>query len=140
MGRSLSAFLAQNVEKVQAVRYAATERIQEDGKPVEWENGCITGAQDAALRNQCTKQVLVRKHQYRETFDANAYLVKLAAASTLFPDLNNGELQKSYGAVDAESLLTAMLTPGELSAYELKVQEANGFDKPMEDTVEEAKN
>ena len=62
MGRSLSAFLAQNVEKVQAVRYAATERIQEDGKPVEWEIGCITGAQDAALRNQCTKQVLVRKH------------------------------------------------------------------------------
>ena len=32
---------------------------------MEWEIGCITGAQDAALRNQCTKQVLVRKHQYR---------------------------------------------------------------------------
>lgn len=140
MARTLSAFLAQNAEKVQVVKYAATDRIKEDGKPVEWEIGCVSGTQDASFRNGCTRQVQVKKHQYRDVFDVNAYLVKLAAASTLYPDLNSSELQKSYGVMDAESLLTAMLTPGELSAYELRVQEANGFDVPLEDQVDEAKN
>ena len=140
MARSLSAFLADNVERVKTVRYIATPRIKEDGRPVEWEIGCITGAQDAALRNECTRQVQVKKHQYRDVFDANAYMVKLAAKSTLYPDLNSAELQASYGAMDAEQLLSAMLTSGELSAYEVKVQEANGFDVLMEDLVDEAKN
>lgn len=140
MARSLSVFLAQNAEKVKIVKYAATSRIKEDGKPVEWEIGCITGAEDAALRAECTQQVQVRKHQYRDVFDANGYIARLAARCTLYPDLSDAELQKSYGVQDPVSLLTTMLTPGEFSEYAAKVQEVNGFDMPMEDKKDEAKN
>lgn len=140
MARSLSAFLAQNVEKIKVVKFVATDRIKEDGKPVEWEIGCITGAQDTALRNQCTRQVQVKKHQYQDKLDINVYMTRLAARCTLFPDLNDKALQDSYGVQDAESLLCTMLSPGELSKYELKVQEVNGFDVPLDDLVEEAKN
>lgn len=140
MAKNMNAFLAQNVEKIKAEKFVATERIKEDGKPVEWEIGCITGAEDSALRASCTNQVQVRKHQYRDVFDANGYVVKLAARCTLYPDLNDQALQDSYGVKDAASLLSTMLTPGELNEYAAKVQAVNGFDVPLDELKDEAKN
>lgn len=65
---------------------------------------------------------------------------KLAAACTVFPNLNNAELQSNYGVMGADSLLKAMLLPGEYANYLAKVQEVNGFDIDFDEMVEEAKN
>ena len=57
----------------------------------------------------------------------------------MFPNLQDTELQDSYGVMSAEELITTMLTPGEFEDYSTKVMQVNGFDSDT-DLVEEAKN
>lgn len=139
---NLTAFLAQNVIKVENVKYAASKRIVHEGKPVEWEIGSITSDEDELLRKSCTKRMPVpgKRNMYTPETDFSQYLVKLAVRCTIFPNLNDVELQNSYGVMGAETLLKVMLSPGEYGDYAAKVQEINGFNVPLEDAVEEAKN
>ena len=140
---NLSAFLVQNVEKTENIKYVVSKRfLDEDQKPIEWEVRCVTSSEDEELRRNCTKRVRVpgKKNQFTNETDYNLYLGKLAAACTVFPNLNNAELQSNYGVMGADSLLKAMLLPGEYANYLTKVQEVNGFDIDFDEMVEEAKN
>jgi hypothetical protein len=140
---NLSAFLSQNAIKVENVKYAASKRfVNEDGKPVEWEIASITSDEDELLRKTCTKRIPVpgKRNAFMPETDFNAYITKQAVKCTLFPNLNDVELQNSYGVMGGEALLKVMLTPGEYADYVAKVQEVNGFNVPLEDAVEEAKN
>lgn len=57
------------------------------------------------------------------------------------PDLQNIELQDSYGVNNPEALLMAMVDlPGEYANLQAFVSELCGFDVTMEEKVEEAKN
>ena len=140
---ALSVFLAENVKKEDAVKYVASKRfLADDGKPVFWEIGTITSKEDDDLRRRATKmmQVPEKKGQYARETDYNEYMCRLAARCTLFPNLNDAQLQDSYKVVGAEQLLQVMLTPGEYQRYIYKVQEINGFDMGMEEMIDEAKN
>ncbi|MOA16947.1 Phage XkdN-like protein [compost metagenome] len=68
------------------------------------------------------------------------YLAKLAVASVVYPDLKDAELQRSYSVLGADILLKRMLLSGEYAALIQKVQELNGYDRDMNDLVEEVKN
>lgn len=139
---SLTAFLAKNALKTENVKFAASRRfVDEKGKPVEWEIRAMNGAEDEALRKSCTKRVPVpgKKNQYQRETDFDVYLGRLAAACTVFPNLNDKELQDSYQVMGAEALLKTMLTSGEYAGYLTKVQEVCGFEA-MQDEVDEAKN
>ena len=139
----LSAFLAENALKVENEKFVASKRFVDDKKqPIEWEIGCITSSEDEALRRECTKRVPIpgKRGQYTQDTDYNQYLGKLAARCTIFPNLNDADLQNSYKTMGADALLKTMLTPGEYAEYLRKVQEVNGFDILFEDTVDEAKN
>lgn len=140
----LTAFLKQNVLPVENSKYPASKRfLDKDGKPIEWEIKCIDTSKDEELRKSCTKRVPLpggRKGQYTLETDYNAYLGKLAAECTVFPNLNDAKLQDSYGVMGADALLKKMLNvPGEYADYLLKVQEINGFQTLQED-IDEAKN
>ncbi len=140
---NLSVFLKQNALENENVKFVASKRfIDDSGKPVEWEICGITSEEDEAIRKACTRKVQVpgKKGQYTPETDYNAYLGKLAARCTIFPNLNNAELQNSYGCMGADSLLKTMLKPGEYADYLAKIQEVNGFDVTMEELVDEAKN
>ena len=140
---NLSAFLAENALAVENVKFAASKRFMgDDGKPMLWEIKTITGTEDEALRKSCAKRVPIpgKKNQYQKETDYDMYLGKLAVACTVFPDLNNKELQDSYKVMGADSLLKTMLTPGEYADYVQKVQEVCGFDTSLQDEVDEAKN
>ena len=64
----------------------------------------------------------------------------MAAACTVFPNLNDAELQDSYGVMGAEELITEMLDKdGEFQAYVKKCLEVSGYENNAE-LVEEAKN
>jgi hypothetical protein len=141
--------LAKNAVAVEHVKYAASQRfladeLDENGnrKPIEWEIKTITGTEDEELRKSCAKRVPVpgKKNQYQKETDYDMYLGKLAVACTVFPNLDNAELQDSYGVKSAEALLKTMLTPGEYANYLGKVQEVCGFDTAFQDEVDEAKN
>lgn len=139
----LSFFMAQNVVKVENVKYVASNRFMGmDKKPVKWEIKCISPEEDELLKKECTKRVPVpgKRGMYIPETDYSLYVGKLAAACTVYPDLNNKELQDSYHVMGSDALLKKMLTPGEYNEYLSKVQEANGFDIDMGELVEEAKN
>lgn len=139
----LRAFLRENALQDENVKYAASRRfVGEDGKPMEWEIKSITSEEDEALRRSCTVKVQVpgKRGQYAQETDYNKYLGRLASVCTVFPNLNDSELQDSYGVMGADKLLKVMLKPGEYTDYLAKVQEVNGFDATMDELVDEAKN
>ena len=143
MSKNLTAFLAQNAKKIDNVTFIASERFTdpETGGPMPWEICCITAAENAAIRKSCMRSVPVpgRKGQFTQDFDVNAYLAKVSARCTVFPNLNDAGLQQSYGVMGAEQLITTMLTPAEFEDYSTKVLNVNGF-QSGEEMVEEAKN
>ena len=80
-----------------------------------------------------------KKGQLFPQLDSNKYSAMLIAACVVYPDLQNQELQDSYGVKNKPDLLTAMLLPGEFQDLFAEVQKINGF-KTLEDLTEEAKN
>lgn len=143
MSKTLSAFFAQNAKKIDNVMFAASPRFTdpETNKPMAWEICCITAKENAAIRKTCMRQVPVpgRKGQFTQEFDAHAYLAKVSVRCTVFPNLNDAELQSSYGVMGAEQLITTMLSAGEFEDYSTKVLEVNGF-QTGEEMVDDAKN
>lgn len=137
----LRAFMAENALHQEHTKIVVSKRFQEDGRPVAWEARPITGEQDEILRKKYTRTVQVtgKPGQYRQDFDSNAYLAALAVACTVYPDLNNVELQNSYSVMGGEALLKRMLLPGEYSKYLEELQALNGFTSFAED-VDHAKN
>lgn len=139
---NLTAFLAQNAMKVENEKYVASKRFVDEGKPVEWEICGITGEEDEALRKSCTKRKPVpgKRNMYAPETDYAEYVAKLVVRCTVFPNLNDADLQNSYGVMGAEAAVKKMLTPGEYADLANKVQEINGFDVPLDEAVDEAKN
>lgn len=143
MMKNLSAFLSQNAKKVENVTFVASQRFTdpETGEGMPWEICCITAAENQAIRKSCIRTVAVpgKKGQFTQEFDANAYLAKVSVRCTVFPNLNDAELQQSYGVMGAEQLITTMLTPVEFEDYSTKVLQVNGF-QTGDEMVNDAKN
>lgn len=140
---NLSAFLASNVIKDENTKYEASKRfIDENKKPIKWELCCVTSEEDESLRKSCTRKVQVpgKKNMFTPETDYDKYLGLLAVRCVVFPNLNDAELQNSYGVMGADSLLKTMLKPGEYQDLLKRVQEINGFDTGIDELVEEAKN
>ncbi len=142
MANTLSAFFAQNAKKTDNRKFVASSRfIGDDGNPLEWELAAITAGENQRLRKNCMKSVPVngKRGQYTQEFDTATYQAKLAVKCVVFPDLNNAELQESYGVMGAEQLISAMLMPGEFDELISTILDLNGF-TDMGEMVDEAKN
>lgn len=140
---NLQAFFAQNVEKVDLVERVVSNRFKdENGNPIKWKFGAVDGETEAKLRKQCTKRMPVpgKKGMFMPETDYDLFNLKLAVETIKFPDLNNAELQSSYGVMGAENLLQKMLLPGELAEVKQIAAEVNGFDLELDELVEQAKN
>ena len=114
----LKAFLKQNKIKKENRFFKATKSIVDDkGEPIEWEIRAISTRENEKLRESCTTQRKNKYGQVQTTVDDNLYLAKLIANSVVFPDLNNKELQDSYGVMTPEDLLREILdNPAEYNA------------------------
>lgn len=139
---NLSCFLKKNAKAVETIKYVASSRYTENGKPIEWEIKPVSADMDEAIRKECTKYVVVGKRGQRTPeLDVDKYAEKLCAACTVVPNLNSAELQDDYGVKGAGALLKAMLCiPGEYTDYKAKVMEVNGYNVSFEELVEDAKN
>ena len=100
----------------------------------------VTSDEDSRLRKAYTKKVTGKGGVVTQNFNAEEYLAALAARCVVYPNLNNAELQNSYGVMSAEQLIKKMLKPGEYQTLLQKVQEVNGYDVGINELVEEAKN
>lgn len=141
---NLSAFFLENTIQVENQKVVASKRFidPKTKKPIEWEVKNITAERDEEIRKSATKRVQVqgKRDRYVPEIDSDKYVALLAAECTVYPNLNNADLQNSYGVMGAENLLRRMLTPGEYIEYTQQVQKINGFDIPFEEKVEEVKN
>lgn len=139
---NFSMFMADKAEKIGIVKYVASKRfLDSKGKPVEWELKAINSDLDEAIRKECTKKVSTGKRgQTTPETDTDKYIGKMCVACVVFPDLNDAELQDSYGVKDGMSLLKRMLLPGEYTELKAKIMEVNGYDMSLEEQVDEAKN
>jgi len=122
-------------EFVVSVRFKNTE-----GNPVPWKLRSITEEENQECRKAATRKVKGKNGVFTPEIDPNDYMAKLMVSSVIYPDLKNSELQKSYGVLGAESLLRKMLLPGEFAALGERVQALNGFDRDMNDLVDDVKN
>ena len=78
---------------------------------------------------------------FRPRLNTKKYLAKMIASSVVVPDLYDKELQDSYGVMTPEELLFAMIdNPGEYQDLCVWIQKFQGFDKTLEEKVDEAKN
>lgn len=137
---SLSAFFAESAKRPANQEIIISDRFVEDGKPVPWVIRAITEAENTVLKEACTTKKVFKGRQ-TTVFDGTRYTLMLVTASVVSPDLKNAELQKSYGVLGEENLLSTMLLPGEFTDLSAKVQEISGF-KPenFEEAKDEVKN
>lgn len=64
-------------------------------------------------------------------FDQKAYCDRLIIAATVYPNFKNLELQRSWGALNAEELLGKMLLAGEYAKLLAAVKRLSGFDETI---------
>ena len=110
---------------------------------MKWELKAITTKENDEIRDDCTMEVPVKgkPNMFRPKVNSALYAAKMLAASVVFPDLNNAELQDSYGVTTPHDLVREMVDdPGEYNDFVAFVQEFNGFTNDMDDKVAEAKN
>ena len=137
-----SVFMKGSANACENVKYVASKRFKVKNKPVAWEIKAIDSATDEAIRRECTKKIPVngKRGQFTQELDNDKYIAKICVACIVFPNLNNAELQDSYGVKSGEELLKQILLPGEYTELKAKVMEVNGYDMSMDELVEEAKN
>jgi len=138
---TLKAFFAQNVQTDIVEEFIVSERFKdENGRPIPWKIRALSEAENEEIRKASTQYVKGKGGQRVPETKPEVYLAKIAVTSVVFPDLKNAELQQSYGVMGAEELLKKMLLSGEYAALIQKVQEINGFDKDINELMDEVKN
>ncbi|WP_410769579.1 phage tail assembly chaperone [Fontibacillus sp. BL9] len=137
---NLSAFFAQNANSEINEEVVISARFKDEkGNPIPWKLRSMTEEENEAIRKSAQRKV---RDRGVVTIDTNSeeYLAKMVVASVVFPNLKDADLQKSYGVMGSDKLLRKMMLPGEYATLLQKVQEINGFDKDVNELVDEVKN
>ncbi|EOS49088.1 hypothetical protein FMM75_08950 [Lachnospiraceae bacterium MD335] len=139
-----SRFMKANKIAQKNEKFAPTQSLRdENGKPLEWEFKKISAKENEEIREACTMEVQVKgkPNMFRPKVKTSEYLAKMIAASVVYPDLYDKELQDSYGVMTPEDLVYAMVdNAGEYQELSVWLQNFQGFTKTMDDKVDEAKN
>lgn len=133
---------ANKIQKENVMHPVTKSLVDEKGKPLMWEIKPITTKEDESIRESCTFEVPVKgkPNMFRPKVDMVKYQTKLMCAAVVMPDLNNKELQDSYGVMTPEDLLKEMIdNPAEYTDFGIFVQQISGF-KTLQEDIEEAKN
>lgn len=139
--KDLKFFLKQNTIPVENQEVEVSKRFKDDaGNTVKFEIKSISNEMDDALRKQNTRQVKKAKGVIVPELDQQKYFVDLVLKSLVYPDLDDKELQDSWGVMDSKELINVMLLPGEYAALLQEVQKINGWDLNVEDIKDEVKN
>lgn len=141
---NLNRFLKENKIKKENVQYAATKSLtDENGKPLLWEIKPLTSKETNKITEDCTiqEQIPGKPNMFRNKIDSTKLLTKMMVASIVFPNLNDKDLQDSYGVMTPEDLITEMIdNPGEFNEFGKFINEFNGFNEGLNEKVEKAKN
>lgn len=141
---TISNFLKHNKKIKENVKHVASQNfLDENGNPLEWEIQPLKTAVDNELRDESmvTMPHPTTPNVYTPQLQTKTYLPKMIAASVVFPDLLNAELQNSYDVTKPEDLVLELLdNAGEFNEFALFIQEYNGHNQPLQEKIEEVKN
>lgn len=133
---------ANKIQKQNVMHPVSKYLLDDDGNPLLWELRPVTTRENERIQEQCMIEVPVKgkPNMFRPKMDTAAYKSKLMCAAVVFPDLNDKDLQDSYGVMNPEDLLKEMVDdPSEYTDLLLFVQQISGF-KTLQEDVNEAKN
>ena len=124
----LKRFFKENAKEIKTEKVVVSDRFtDEDGKPLEWEIRTLSAREEETIRDSLN--------------DAK-YTRAIITKAVKYPNLNDVELQNSYGVMSADELLIEMLTAGEYIFLNQEVSRVNGYGNKkteMEEAVDEAK-
>lgn len=112
------------------------------GKLKKMKFKALSATKGDELRKKHRKVRFIKSQKITET-DQDKYMADLIIETTTYPDLKNAEFQAAWGVMGAVELLNAMkskMKDGEYAEWSDVVTEVNGYDKDMNELVEEAKN
>lgn len=127
-------FMKQNVRQPESVELKL-ERFEE---PIKLRP--LTAAEADAINDRCFRMKPGKKGRQERQFDAIKYNREICVAAVTYPDLNDTELQQSYGVRGADNLYGALFWLGEANQILEKVSEISGLDIGLDEEIEEAKN
>ncbi len=141
---NLSVFLKGNKAVRQNYKYVASQAFKdENGNPVEWELRPITTKERERIEADCTTEVAVPGKPYatKPKVDYNKFMNMIIAAAVVFPNLNDKELQDSYGVMGAEELVTELLDDynEHLNLFRY-INDVNGLSESFKEKVDKVKN
>ena len=142
MTSKFSAFMAQNVARIENKKIVVSNRFKdENGKPIEWEIRALTNEENDELQRRAMVNVPVmgQRGAFTRELDNVKYSAMLLAASVVYPDLNDAELQDSYGVKTPEALINKMLYMREATVLAQEIAKLSNFDN-LPEVVTEAKN
>lgn len=135
----LRAFLNTGNKTSEVFEYTPTQKFKdENGKTIPWKFKKLSIDEYEAIRDECTSINFADKGKTK--FNNTLFNKKFVCNSVVEPNLNNAELQDSYGVKKAEDLVTRMFdNAGEYYNLLGYLLEVNGF-KSISEDIEEAKN
>lgn len=131
----LARFFAQAAKRDNLHVAVSSRFVNEAGEPILWELTPLSAADMQSFLAERTA-----RHEFAGgRLKQEEIMVGLLVKSIVYPDLQNAELQDSYGVMGAENLLLAMLSPGEYRALQ-KAFEGLNMQSGLAEKVEQAKN
>lgn len=134
---SLTLFFKENVVSAyDEKKVVISDRFKdEEGNPIEWILRPLSP--DSLLNASESATVKVGKSV---DFKTSSYFKGIVTKSVVYPNLNDAELQNSYGVMGAEQLLNIMLNAREFQKLQDECNKINGLDKSFDDLKDEVKN
>lgn len=122
---SVNDFLMENVDS-----QIETKEIKFKGFKSPFVIKSITADEQSALMKGATRKTKDRQtRQITSQVDQDKYVDDLIVAAVQEPDLNNEQLQKSWGCLaDPSRLIKKMLLAGQYTDLASEIQELSGFD------------
>lgn len=135
----ITKFLKKNDKAEETFEYVPTMKFTDDkGNGIAWVFKKLNIDEYEKIREECTSINFADKG--KTTFNNTLFNKKFMCSSIVEPNLNNAELQDSYGVKKAEDLVTKLFdNAGEYYQLLGHLLEVNGF-KGVEEYAEEAKN
>lgn len=136
---SLRGFFKDNVKKPSQYKVVVSNRMCENGKPIEWIIRPLTGAEFDEMQSKATEAIIDENGEVKTRVNEEEVKKYLFERVVLFPDLMNAQLQDEYGVQTAKDLVGEMLTADEYSSFSQTIQKYCGLTAKV-NTVAELKN
>ena len=130
---SIKSFLKKNKKQTENIK------LKLDSFDEEIELRIITGREYDRIQGQCYVNKTGRKGRQERVLDSSKFNNLLCSSSVVVPDLQNAELQASYGVVGEQDLYGEMFNFADHLKILSAITKASGLED-FEDLVDEAKN